>query len=86
MAQAFRGLSNGMTVASTCPGSQESPGPWHYSSSPDQAAGQVECGTTVSDGTTVSFVVWTDNAKLTAGLIGGTDMSSLYQWWKTKSG
>jgi len=86
LAMAFQALNSGMTMASSCPGGQASPGPWHYNSSPDQTAGQVACGTSNSGGTTVSFVVWTDNAKLTAGLIGGTDMGSLYQWWKTKSG
>lgn len=86
LAQAFQGLTSGMTMASTCPGNQASPGPWSYNRSSDQAAGQVGCGTTKSGGTTVSMVAWTDNAKMTASLIGGTDMSSLYQWWKTKSG
>jgi hypothetical protein len=86
LAAAFQGAGTGMTVASSCPGGQVSPGTWHYKSSPDQPAGQVECGTTNSDGTEVAMVVWTDNAKLRAALIGGTDMASLYQWWSTKSG
>jgi hypothetical protein len=86
LSASFQGLLSALTVASTCPGGQSSPGPWHYNSSPDQAAGQVGCGTTISDGTKVSMVAWTDNAKMTTALIGGTDMDSLYQWWKTKSG
>jgi hypothetical protein len=86
LTEAFQGAGNGMTMASSCPGGQASPGPWHYANSPDQAAGQVECGTTISDGTTVSMVVWTDNSKMTTSLIGGTDMASLCQWWRTKSG
>jgi hypothetical protein len=81
LAGAFQGAGNKMTVASSCPGGQASPGSWHYDSSPDQSAGQVECGTINSGGTTVSMVVWTDYTKMRAALIGGTDIASLYKWW-----
>ncbi len=47
-------------------------------------AGRVACGTTDED-STVYAVAWTETAKRKAGVVTGSDMSSLYQWWKTKS-
>ncbi len=86
LAAAFQGAGTGMTVASSCPGGQASPGTWHYTSTPDQPAGQVECGTINNEGTTVAMVVWTDNARMETALIGGMDMTTLYKWWGAKSG
>jgi hypothetical protein len=75
-----------ITLSSTCPGNQVSPGPWGYGTG-EKNGGQVECGTVEGDSnTTVAVVVWTDKAKLRAAAIQGSDIASLYQWWKTKSG
>jgi hypothetical protein len=74
-----------LTVTPTCPGDQLSPGPWGYGSG-NKDAGQVECGTVQADNSTVAIVVWTDKAKLLEGVVQGSDIASLYQWWKTKSG
>jgi hypothetical protein len=74
-----------ITLSSTCPGNQQSPGPWGFGSG-EKSGGQVECGTTGDSGSTVAVVVWTDKAKLRAAAIQGSDIDSLYQWWKTKSG
>lgn len=70
-------------LASSCPGDQQSPGPW---TSQGQVGGQVECGTVAGANGKVSVVAWSDNAKLRAAAVQGNDISSLYQWWKTKSG
>jgi hypothetical protein len=75
-----------LRLASTCPGNEQSPGPWGHGSSAKNG-GQVECGTIQPDsGTTAPVVVWSDNAKLRLAVIQGTDINSLYQWWKAKSG
>ena len=72
-----------LTLASSCPGNERSPGPWgHGTSSTD--GGQVECGTVQADSGTTPAVVWSDSAKLRVGMILGTDINSLYQWWKAK--
>ncbi len=80
---AFQNAADGVTVASSCPGDVKSPGPWNYTSS-GQTAGQVECATGKDDN--ASVVLWTDNAKLRAAAVSGTDITSLYQWWTKKSG
>ncbi len=77
---------SGVTVASSCPGGQASPGAWSYGNS-GQTAGQVECGTVAIGGGTIgSAVVWTNNAKLMGANITGPDIASLYQWWSANSG
>lgn len=68
---------------STCPGNQQSPGPW---TSQGQVGGQVECGTISGTDGKVTVVAWSDNAKLRAAAVQGPDIDALYQWWKQKSG
>jgi len=80
---AFQGVK--MTVSPQCPLDQQSPGPWGYGSG-EKNGGQVECGTIDDSGSTVAVVVWTDKAKMRAAAVQGSDISSLYQWWRTKSG
>ncbi|HTQ16504.1 hypothetical protein [Mycobacterium sp.] len=75
-----------INLASTCPGDQVSPGPWGYGSG-EKNGGLVECGTIDGDSnTTVPVVLWTDKSKLRLAQIKGSDISNLYQWWRTKSG
>jgi hypothetical protein len=75
-----------INLASRCPGDQQSPGPWGYGSG-EKNSGQVECGTIDGDNNTqIPVVLWTDKAKLRLAQIKGSDIDSLYQWWKTKSG
>lgn len=74
-----------MTIQSSCPGGQVSPGPWTYGSS-GKTGGQVECATMTLDSVTHPIVVWSDESKLRVAMIVGTDMEGLYQWWRTKSG
>lgn len=74
-----------MDVASVCPGNQQSPGPWTFGSN-GQTGGQVECATITKDSVKHAIVVWSDNSKLRVAMIVGTDMTTLYQWWKAKSG
>ena len=83
MNSGFKNL--GITIAASCPGGQQSPGPWTYSSG--KTGGQVECGTATNDaGKTAPLVVWSDDSKLRVAAVVGNDIDSLYQWWKTKSG
>lgn len=74
-----------MTIQSSCPGNQVSPGPWTYGSS-GKTGGQVECATMTLNSVTHPIVVWSDESKLRVAMIVGTDMDGLYQWWRTKSG
>jgi len=72
---------SGYTVASSCPGSKNSPGTWSYGSA-GQPAGQVECATSVAG---KPAVIWTDHAKLRFGVVEGKDSASLFKWWTDKS-
>ncbi|MDT5225493.1 MAG: hypothetical protein QOG19_2900 [Mycobacterium sp.] len=74
-----------ITIASSCPGNQVSPGPWTYGSS-GKTGGQVECATIPMDSVNHPIVVWSDDSKLRVGLVVGNDIDTLYQWWKAKSG
>ncbi|MBV9515536.1 MAG: serine/threonine protein kinase [Mycobacteriaceae bacterium] len=65
----------------TCPNGIQSPGTWHYTSSPTQAAGQLACGT--QNGNAV--VIWTENSKNFVAVIHGTSIDDLYKWWQQKS-
>ena len=60
-----------------CPGGLQSPGTWHYESTPDQVAGQLVCGTYKA----TPDLMWSDNAQLLLGDIQGSDLTALYQWW-----
>ena len=62
----------------TCPGGAQSPGTWHYDKNPDQNAGQLACGTFQGQ----ASVVWTDETKLVLGSVKGSDLPTLYGWWK----
>lgn len=73
--------SANMTISNSCPGDQQSPGPWGYGSGAKDG-GQVECGTTEGQ----AAVVWSDNSKLRVAAVTGSDINSLYTWWKQKSG
>src|SRR5581483_3746467 len=73
-----------LKVAPSCPGNDQSPGSWGHGGSTTNG-GQVECGTIQLDSaTTAPVVVWTDNSKLRLGIVQGTSIDSLYQWWKAK--
>jgi len=85
LATKFQSAGSKMTAASSCPGDQQSPGPWTYGSS-GKTGGQVECGSISDSNTTLAVVMWTDNSKLRAAVVTGPNISTLYQWWKTKSG
>jgi hypothetical protein len=84
LATGFQMASDKVVVASSCPGNQASPGTWTYGNS-NQTAGQVECGTAKENNTEFA-VIWTDNAKLRAAAVGGSDIGSLYKWWTHESG
>ena len=74
-----------VATSSTCPGNTASPGPWSYGSG-GKNGGQRECGTATSGSTKYAVVLWSDNSKLRTALVMGSDITSLYQWWKAKSG
>jgi hypothetical protein len=80
LAAGFHDTADKGAVATSCPGGQPSPGTWSFASS-GQPGGQAECATT----DTVPTIIWTDNARLMAVGIIGSDMTSLYQWWINKS-
>jgi serine/threonine kinase PknH len=60
-----------------CPGGLDSPGNWHYNSTPDQAAGRIVCGTYQGK----MDLMWSDNKTLMLGDLQGTDLESLYDFW-----
>jgi hypothetical protein len=68
-------------VASPCPGGINSPGTWHYHNTPDQAAGQLVCGTYNDK----PDLLWSQNSELLLGDIQGSDMDALYDWWAKNS-
>ncbi len=73
----FQGGSGTLALTPCKPG-DTSPDTWHYDSSPTTAAGQVACGTNDN----VPEVVWSNYKNHMIGIIGGSDASSLYQWWE----
>ena len=85
LAAGFHDTADRGAVATSCPGGQASPGTWSSSSS-GQTGGQAECATMSGDAGNTPAIIWTDNAKLMAAAIIGSDMTSLYQWWINKSG
>lgn len=61
-----------------CPGVGGSTGSWSYNTTPDQASGEVLCGSYQG----APNVEWTRNAQLlTLDVNGGPDIESLFQWW-----
>jgi serine/threonine kinase PknH len=64
----------------TCPGLGPSPTTWHFSDTPDAAAGSLAC----SEDDTLSSVFWTDDANM---MVAEADsfgyIGPLYQWWRT---
>jgi hypothetical protein len=85
LAAQFQDTADRGAVATSCPGGQASPGTWSDSSS-GQTGGQAECATMSMGGDSKPAVIWTDNGKMMAAAIIGSDMTSLYQWWIKKSG
>jgi serine/threonine-protein kinase len=68
-------------VVSLCPGDVNSPGDWHYESTPNEVAGQVVCGTYKGK----ADLMWSQSAELMLGDIQGSDLNALYQWWAKHS-
>ncbi|ORB74265.1 hypothetical protein [Mycobacterium scrofulaceum] len=61
-----------------CPGVAGSPGQWHYTANPGEAAGQIFCGTFQG----APDIEWTrDRELLLLNVHGGQDMDSLFRWW-----
>lgn len=77
-AEGFKGLASDLSLVS-CGSGAPTTDTWHYESSPDTPAGNVACGT--SDN--VAGVVWTNDKNHMAALVAGSDVKSLYQWWKS---
>jgi hypothetical protein len=75
-ANAFKGGTSALVLASCSSGQPAAATTWHYKSSPDTPAGQVACGT--SDN--VPEVVWTNDQKHMFAVVAASD-TSLYQWW-----
>ena len=63
-----------------CPGGQPSPGPWHYDSTQNVTAGQIECGR--AEGGDDAAVLWTKDSDLLLALASGPNLASLYEWWR----
>jgi hypothetical protein len=72
----FQGGISSITVA-PCESGDPAPDTWHYQSSPNTPAGQVACGTTGD----VAMVVWTNDKNHMVGIVGGSNLTSLHQWW-----
>jgi hypothetical protein len=79
LAASFTGGLQGVSLAA-CGDSGQSPGTWHQGSS-GQTAGQVACGTYKN----AAVITWTTDAKNVLSHIraSNTDVSALYQWWRT---
>ena len=72
----FQGGISTITVA-PCESGDPAPDTWHYESSPNTRAGQVACGTNGN----VAMVVWTNDKNHMVGIVGGSNPTSLHQWW-----
>lgn len=79
LAAAFTSGINGVSL-SPCGDNGQSPGTWHQGSN-GQTAGQVACGTYKN----AAVITWTTDAKNVLSHIraSNTDVSALYQWWRT---
>lgn len=64
-----------------CPDGIESPGTWHYTSSPDVPAGRLVCGTYEGD----PDVVWSQNDRLLLGNLQGSDLQTIFTFWKNNT-
>ena len=61
-----------------CPGTSESPNPWHFTSTPWEVAGQMFCGTYKG----APDIEWTrDRELLLLNVHDGPDLNSLSEWW-----
>jgi hypothetical protein len=76
-----RDINPGPNFAPTpCPGADGSPSNWNYSATPNQAEGQILCGTFQNN----ADVEWTRNSQnLVLDVIGNSDVNSLFTWWAT---
>ena len=61
-----------------CPGKIQSPSSWHTDAAPGVPAGSLLCGT-YND---APDLLWTKNDGLLLGDIQGSDLNSLYQFWR----
>ena len=79
LAASFTGGLQGVSLAA-CGDSGQSPGTWHTGSN-GTTAGQVACGTYKG----AAVITWTTDAKNVLSHIraSNTDVSALYQWWRT---
>lgn len=82
MSDDFQSQTGGSTwfTPSPCPGVGGSPGTWSYNTTPDQASGEVLCGSYLG----APNVEWTRNAQLlTLDVNGGPDIDGLFKWWSS---
>lgn len=82
MSDDFQSQTGGSTwfTPSPCPGVGGSPGTWSYNNTPDQASGEVLCGSYQG----APNVEWTRNAQLlTLDVNGGPDIDGLFKWWSS---
>lgn len=75
----FKGGTSNLTQIPCESGDSPAPDSWHYDSSPNTPAGQVVC---VTD-SNVPMVIWTNDQNHMVGIVGGSEVNSLYKWWLT---
>ena len=73
----LKGASRALTL-DPCSQGQPSPTTWSYTSS-GTTAGDLECGTLKNSNATQ--LVWTSYKNQMAGILAGSDIATLYQWW-----
>jgi hypothetical protein len=80
---AYSEIVRGLDIVS-CPGSIQSPGPWHTNATPEQPSGTLVCG--FKDD--VATVAWTKDGDLLVSVISadrqGPTLDDLYQWWSAQ--
>jgi hypothetical protein len=80
---AYNEIVRGLAIAS-CPGSIQSPGPWHTNATPEQPSGTLVCGFKND----VATVAWTTDGDLLVSVISadrqGPTLDDLYRWWSAQ--
>jgi serine/threonine-protein kinase len=77
---AFTNVTSNVSLQ-TCPDNTKSPGKWHYTQDPTKTAGGLACGS--QNGNAV--VIWTEDSKDFVAMVRGSDLKTLFDWWRKKS-
>ena len=69
----------GILTLAPCNEGQPAPTTWSYTDSGD-TAGDLACG--ASKNSTRKVIIWTNSKNQMVGMVGGSDLATLYQWWQ----